>query len=175
MIRFFFLGPNPVSNIVPLVDSTNLTLEWPRPEGRVERYIITWAADGSPGPPRLRNLTEDNVVGEEGRLVRLLIGDLTPGVKYHLELHTTSYGLDSDAVRLTARTMPQIQSEVLIVNDQQVLPTFYNLEYFLSCQFTSVLNVPSRPRTPFFQMLQIERHGQLNLATRYEMRDEMMR
>lgn len=34
------LGPNPVSNIAPLVDSNNVTLEFPRPEGRIEYYII---------------------------------------------------------------------------------------------------------------------------------------
>jgi len=115
-----FLGPNPVSNIVTLVDSTNMTLEWPRPEGRVETYIVTWGADDSPGPPKTRNMSEEHVTGEEGRLVRFLIDDLTPGVKYHLEIYTISYQLESDDVRLNARTMPQIQSEVLIVNDQQV-------------------------------------------------------
>lgn len=109
-----------MSNIVPLVDSTNLTLEWPRPEGRIERYIVTWIADGATSPPRSRNLTEAHVTGEEGVNVWVLIDDLMPGVKYNLELYTTSYGLDSDAVRLSARTMPLIQSEVLIVNDQQV-------------------------------------------------------
>lgn len=65
-------------------------------------------------------MTEEHVTGEEGSLVRLLISDLMPGVKYNMELYTTSYNLDSDAVRLSARTMPQIRSEVVIVNDPQV-------------------------------------------------------
>lgn len=47
-IYYIFLGPNPCSNIAPLVDSTNVTLEFPRPEGRIEYYVINWEAlDGN--------------------------------------------------------------------------------------------------------------------------------
>lgn len=35
-------GPSPVSNVATLVDTRNMTLEWPRPAGRVERYELRW-------------------------------------------------------------------------------------------------------------------------------------
>ncbi|XP_069691312.1 tyrosine-protein phosphatase 10D isoform X2 [Periplaneta americana] len=112
--------PNPVSNIAPLIDSTNVTLEWPRPEGRVEMYVVRWwPAEGDEGAPRTKNITEQNPIaphGSEEQPVRVLIGDLMPGVKYMFEMHTVSYHLNSDITKLTARTMPLIQSEVLVVN-----------------------------------------------------------
>lgn len=111
--------PNPVSNIAPLVDSTNITLEWPRPEGRVEMYVVRWAAEGEDEPPRTKNITEQNPSAphrSEEQPVRVLIGDLMPGVKYLFEIHTVSYHLGSDTTKLAARTMPLIQSEVVVVN-----------------------------------------------------------
>jgi cadherin 5 type 2 (VE-cadherin) len=96
-----------VSNIAPLVDSTNVTLEWPRPEGRVEMYVVRWAAEGEEDPPHTKNITEVNPSappGAEDQTVRVLIGDLMPGVKYLFEIHTVSYHLDSDITKLAART-----------------------------------------------------------------------
>ncbi|ERL89353.1 hypothetical protein D910_06724 [Dendroctonus ponderosae] len=81
--------PNPVSNIAPLVDSNNVTLEWPRPEGRVETYIV-----------------------------RLLVGDLMPGEEYVFDIQAISNDLESDVTVLKTRTMPLIQSEVVVVNNQ---------------------------------------------------------
>ena len=40
-----------MTNLVPLVDSTNVTLEFPRPEGRIEHYVITWDSEVSELPP----------------------------------------------------------------------------------------------------------------------------
>ena len=103
-----------------------MTLEWPRPEGRIESYIIRWHPEETPESEKMKNLTEQNVSGNydnhgsEDRLVRTLIDELMPGVKYYFEIYTTSYSLESDLIKLTTRTMPQIQSEVLVVNDQQV-------------------------------------------------------
>ncbi|KAK6628641.1 Tyrosine-protein phosphatase 10D [Polyplax serrata] len=117
--------PNPISNIVPIIDSTNVTLEWPRPEGRIESYIIRWHPGGFPEKEKMKNLTEQNVSGvrnnhvADDRIVRTLIDELMPGVKYFFEIYTISYSLESDIIKLSARTMPQIQSEVLVVNDQQ--------------------------------------------------------
>lgn len=74
----------------------------------------------------MKNLTEQNVSGvrnnhvADDRIVRTLIDELMPGVKYFFEIYTISYSLESDIIKLSARTMPQIQSEVLVVNDQQV-------------------------------------------------------
>ncbi|ENN80085.1 hypothetical protein YQE_03484, partial [Dendroctonus ponderosae] len=70
--------PNPVSNIAPLVDSNNVTLEWPRPEGRVETYIV-----------------------------RLLVGDLMPGEEYVFDIQAISNDLESDVTVLKTRTIPE--------------------------------------------------------------------
>lgn len=53
--------PNPVSNIFPLSDSTNITLEWPRPEGRIERYEITYWPTERPDEIHTKNVTEGHV------------------------------------------------------------------------------------------------------------------
>uniref|UniRef100_A0A1B0GHW2 protein-tyrosine-phosphatase n=2 Tax=Lutzomyia longipalpis TaxID=7200 RepID=A0A1B0GHW2_LUTLO len=126
--------PNPVSNIIPLVDSTNITLEWPRPEGRVETYFVHWWPVANPDQVHTKNVSEVYVtpmswVGgdhADGKLgvddtptVHVLIGDLMPGVQYKFRIHTISYGLTSDITQLTTRTKPLIQSEVFVVNNLQ--------------------------------------------------------
>ncbi|XP_014240929.1 tyrosine-protein phosphatase 10D isoform X2 [Cimex lectularius] len=115
--------PNPVTAIAPLVDSTNVTLEFPRPEGKIEYYIINWVSvdesDDDP-KPKTRNMTG---FGSEGGTVRALVEDLMPGIKYQFDIHTVSYNLHSDITTLTARTMPLILSEVLVVNNQQATDT----------------------------------------------------
>ncbi|XP_035899329.1 tyrosine-protein phosphatase 10D isoform X4 [Anopheles stephensi] len=128
--------PNPVSNIAPLVDSNNITLEFPRPEGRVETYIIHWWPTEQPDQVSMKNFTETNTilpypgtlsddekVVEEPPLVRLLIGDLMSGVMYNFKIQTISYGLTSDLTKLQTRTMPLIQSEVVIVNNMHTRDT----------------------------------------------------
>jgi len=50
--------PNPVSNIIPLVDSRNITLEWPKPEGRVEAYILKYWPTENPSNIHTKNVTE---------------------------------------------------------------------------------------------------------------------
>lgn len=51
--------PNPVSNIIPLVDSRNITLEWPKPEGRVEAYILKWWPSDNPNKSHTKTVTEN--------------------------------------------------------------------------------------------------------------------
>ncbi|CAH0385398.1 unnamed protein product [Bemisia tabaci] len=114
--------PNPVSNIAPLIDSTNVTLEFPRPEGRIEYYVITWTPLGPEAKTetvRRKNMTDSGP--EEGKqvIVQALVEDLTPGVKYDFDIYTVSYGLESDVTSLSTRTLPLILSEVLVVNNQQ--------------------------------------------------------
>lgn len=53
--------PNPVSNIFPLADSTNITLEWPRPEGRVETYVLSWWPNDKPEEVHTKNVSEANI------------------------------------------------------------------------------------------------------------------
>lgn len=108
--------PNPVSNIAPLVDSNNVTLEWPRPEGRVETYVMKWWPTNHPEQENEKNVTQNQNTSEH---VRVLIGELMPGIDYTFQIHAISYDLESDITVLPIRTMPLIQSEVVVVNNQQ--------------------------------------------------------
>ncbi|RZC39021.1 Y phosphatase and/or fn3 domain containing protein [Asbolus verrucosus] len=108
--------PNPVSNIAPLVDSNNVTLEWPRPEGRVEKYIVRWWESTNSSLINTRNVSQSQ---NGTNPVRLLAGDLMPGVEYVFDIQAISNGLESDVTVLRTRTMPLIQSEVVVVNNQQ--------------------------------------------------------
>lgn len=110
-------GPNPVLNITPIIDSTNVTLEWPRPEGRIETYVIRWWPVENPQDIRSKNVTESNdvtsVLFEENSVQRVLVGDLMPGVQYSFVIYTVSYNLFSDITNLTTRTSKSYYSFVL--------------------------------------------------------------
>ncbi|XKL64252.1 hypothetical protein PGB90_004338 [Kerria lacca] len=109
--------PNPVSNIAPFIDSTNVTLEFPRPEGRIEYYVVFWNALSDVNDQmQMKNVSD---TGKNDKNVRILVEELIPGIKYQFQIQTVSYGLESDITRLAARTMPLILSEVLVVNNQQ--------------------------------------------------------
>lgn len=102
-------GSNPVLNITPIVDSTNVTLEWPRPEGRIETYVIRWWPVDNREDVRTKNVTESNDVAagglyEENSVQRVLVGDLMPGVQYSFVICTISYNLVSEITNLTTRT-----------------------------------------------------------------------
>lgn len=58
------MPPQPVSNVVPLVDSRNLTLEWPRPDGHVDYYTIKWWATDEPQLVEYKNVSQQP---EEGK------------------------------------------------------------------------------------------------------------
>ncbi|GBP07497.1 Tyrosine-protein phosphatase 10D [Eumeta japonica] len=112
--------PNPVSNVAPLVDARNMTLEWPRPEGRVEWYSLEWWRDeqgDERSTPHRANLTaEGATVGP--RTVRALIDGLEPGTQYRLTIATHSNELASELFTMHARTRPLIQSEMTIVTER---------------------------------------------------------
>lgn len=101
-------GPNPVLNITPIVDSTNVTLEWPRPEGRIETYVIRWWPVENSEDVRTKNVTDSNdlisILFEENTVQKVLVGDLMPGVQYSFTIYTVSYNLVSDVINLTTRT-----------------------------------------------------------------------
>ncbi|KAI8440644.1 hypothetical protein MSG28_001853, partial [Choristoneura fumiferana] len=96
--------PNPVSNVAALVDTRNMTLEWPRPKGRVEcggrtrtarrRRVLRGGRGGRGHPPGkgagARNLTAE---GEE-RSVRALLDKLEPGQAYTV-VYTLTPATDS--------------------------------------------------------------------------------
>lgn len=90
-----------------MVDSTNITLEWPRPEGRIESYIVKWRPEGD-GPELEKNLTEQSLRGPANGVkpptVNMFITDLMPGLKYHFEIVTVSYNYQSDPTKIEKRT-----------------------------------------------------------------------
>lgn len=103
--------PSPVSNVAQLVDTRNMSLEWPVPVGRVEWYSARWwPADGAPGGGG-----EANITGAAGATVRASIGGLEPGRGYTIAIAAHSYNLTSDIFTMDTRTRPLIQSEMSIV------------------------------------------------------------
>lgn len=113
----YTVRPNGVTGLIGLVDSANVTLEFPRPEGRIEYYLVYWKALSETPAQRLtKNVSDAN---KDERNVRILIEDLMPGIKYHIDIQTASYGLESDVSNVELQTMPLILSEVLIVNNRQ--------------------------------------------------------
>lgn len=79
-----------------------MTIEWPRPKGRVEWYSLRWWPTDPPGPgeARARNLTE----GGAGPTVRALIDGLDPGSGYAITIAAYSYNLTSDNFTMEIRT-----------------------------------------------------------------------
>ncbi|XP_008203382.1 tyrosine-protein phosphatase 10D isoform X5 [Nasonia vitripennis] len=123
------IRPNPVLNVTPVIDSTNVTLEWPRPEGRIEYYALKWWPLDIPESIRVKNVTASSDLSSIGyedssstppnhNIERILVGDLMPGVEYVFTVFTVSYDLVSDITSLKTRTMPLIQSEVVVVVDR---------------------------------------------------------
>ncbi|XP_076647850.1 protein tyrosine phosphatase 10D isoform X5 [Halictus rubicundus] len=122
--------PNPVVNITPIIDSTNVTLEWPRPEGRIETYVIRWWSFKNLEDVRSKNVTESNdvssVLFDENAVQRVLVGDLKPGVQYSFTIYTVSYGLVSDITNLTTRTNPEpiTSIQAININDTRITLTW---------------------------------------------------
>lgn len=97
-----------------LVDTRNMTLEWPRPAGRVERYSLRWApaSDEVPGAgagagagaaaePASRDLA---AASPPPRTERALLDGLLPGVGYTVSIAAHSYNLTSDLFTMETRT-----------------------------------------------------------------------
>ncbi|XP_011258051.1 tyrosine-protein phosphatase 10D isoform X4 [Camponotus floridanus] len=120
--------PNPVLNITPVIDSTNVTLEWPRPEGRIEIYVIRWWPVKNPEDSRSKNVSEKNVsdISFEGQIRKVLMSDLMPGVQYFFVVYTMSYDLVSDISNLTTRTNPEPVTAIhaIDVNDTRITLTW---------------------------------------------------
>ncbi|XP_064538803.1 tyrosine-protein phosphatase 10D isoform X1 [Drosophila montana] len=110
------MPPQPVSNVVPLVDSRNLTLEWPRADGHVDYYTIKWWATDEPQLVEYKNVTQLSEQELSSSSVRIPIEDLAPGRQYKFEVQASSNGIRSGTTHLSTRTMPLIQSDVFISN-----------------------------------------------------------
>ncbi|XP_076636753.1 protein tyrosine phosphatase 10D isoform X3 [Colletes latitarsis] len=122
--------PNPVLNITPIIDSTNVTLEWPRPEGRIETYVIRWWPVENIDDVRTKNVTESNEVSslgyEENAVQKVLVSDLMPGVQYTFLIYTVSYDLVSEVTNLTTRTNPEpiTSIQTIDINDTKITLTW---------------------------------------------------
>ncbi|KAH8315066.1 hypothetical protein KR059_006004, partial [Drosophila kikkawai] len=108
------MPPQPVSNVVPLVDSRNLTLEWPRPDGHIDFYSLKWWPTDEAENVEFKNVTQLEDVTSPS--VRVPIEDLSPGRQYGFEVQASSNGIRSGITHLFTRTMPLIQSDVFIAN-----------------------------------------------------------
>ncbi|XP_029043043.1 tyrosine-protein phosphatase 10D isoform X3 [Osmia bicornis bicornis] len=112
--------PNLVLNITPVIDSTNVTLEWPRPEGRIETYVIRWWPVENSEDIRSKNVSESNdatgILFDENIVQKVLVSDLMPGVQYSFSIYTVSYNLVSDVTNLTSRTNPEPITAIQAVN-----------------------------------------------------------
>ncbi|XP_060800520.1 tyrosine-protein phosphatase 10D isoform X3 [Amyelois transitella] len=115
LTRLHTVRPNPVSNVAALVDTRNMTLEWPRPGGRAERFQLRWR----PSDPEDAGMPEQerNLTAGSGKTVRALLDGLQPGTGYTLHIAAHSYNLTSDTFTMDTRTRPLIQSEMTIVNE----------------------------------------------------------
>lgn len=121
LVLSFYIGPNPVSNIALLVDATNLTLQFPRPEGLIDYYTVeytllkppltdqnqtiasisaTWITAASSSGSK--NFTDSG--GSAVSTVNLGLDDLIAGAGYALRIRTCSHSMYSDPVNLEAHT-----------------------------------------------------------------------
>ena len=88
--------------------------------------LLRWQAeDGGVDPtPKSRNVNDTG--DEEGHIVRILITDLMPGVKYAMEIQTVSYNLHSDTTKLSTRTSKCVlKIDVLFKIEQTCLHTYH--------------------------------------------------
>lgn len=92
-------GPNPVSNVEQLVDTRNMTLEWPVPGGRVEWYSLHWRPVGPGAAAGDRNLS-----APAGPRARAALDGLQPGRAYTVSIAAHSHNLSSDVFTMDTRT-----------------------------------------------------------------------
>ncbi|VVC36919.1 Hypothetical protein CINCED_3A015609 [Cinara cedri] len=146
----YTIRPNPVSNIALLVDATNLTIQFPRPEGLIDYYSVEYTLLKPPSQTDQnqtsapinwttapttwttssgwKNFT-DSGYSSGIAIVNLGLEDLIAGAGYALRVRTCSHSMYSDPVHLEAHTMPLILSEILAVNDQQLATDTLTLRY----------------------------------------------
>jgi len=114
------IAPHPVTDIQPVLDAENITLQWPRPDGRIDFYLITWAPLDKPDDMRAKEIPGDTETEGIDRIVKILIESLHPGVEYHFKITTKSHDLSSNTVTKIIRTQPLCTSEIFIINNQEV-------------------------------------------------------
>ena len=83
-------------------------------------YFITWFPVDNPDDLRAKEIPGDIQTEGIDRMVKILIGSLLPGVKYHFKITTKSHDLSSNTITKIIRTQPLCTSEIFIINDQEV-------------------------------------------------------
>lgn len=114
------INPQSVQEVEPILGAENITLEWPRPDGRIDKYYVKWYPLSNPDDFRIKEISGDAETEGIGRKLAVLIEDLHPGVDYMFEIITEAHDLRSDTVRTSIRTMPLITSEITVVNKQEI-------------------------------------------------------
>ena len=56
MSTFQIIDPKSIEDLVPILDAENVTLQWPRPEGRVDVYHIKWYQTTNEADFRLKEI-----------------------------------------------------------------------------------------------------------------------
>ena len=94
--------PQSVGNVEPILDAENVNLEWTRPEGRVDQYLIKWYPLSYPEDIHEKELTGvTDVEGVVGQKVSVLIEELHPGLEYVFEITN-----EANLLRYWCRTHP---------------------------------------------------------------------
>ena len=136
------IDPSPVSFdiIEPVLDAENVTLQWPVPPGRVDKYHMTWFPTDNPEDVTYKLFTDDEVI-TDNRLgvASVLVENLRPGVEYGVEMLTESNDQRSESVRTLVRTQPLCTSELSIISQQEV-STALTLRYTPTPQVLSTFD-----------------------------------
>ncbi|XP_063610060.1 tyrosine-protein phosphatase 10D-like [Penaeus indicus] len=106
--------PNPVTGITPVLNSHNITFEWPRPDGRLDNYTIIWWSNFKPEIKHLKEIPGSHATEGIDRRLSIVVEDLMPGELYHFQIHTTAHDVNSEVVELSRRTIPLITSDIRI-------------------------------------------------------------
>ena len=113
--------PSPVSltDLPPILEAENVTVQWPVPAGRVERYHISWQPVGDQDRVQYSEVAGDKV-SQDQQLARVLLDNLRPGLEYRVEVSTESHGRRSRAIRTNIRTKPLCTSALNIISHPEV-------------------------------------------------------
>ena len=86
-----------------MTDAENVTLVWPRPEGRVDLYRLKWYPVSNSEDIRIKTIQGNIPTEGISRKVSVLIGELHPGVEYMFEIiaETSKFSVvaKSDCIR----------------------------------------------------------------------------
>lgn len=139
-VFILFLEPNPASSIALLVDATNLTIQFPRPEGLIDYYSVEyillkspidhnqttlsnyWATlvasmtnNGLSSSIGSKNFTDTGLSISSETIIKLSLDDLISGAGYILRIRTCSHFMYSDPVHLEAYTSKKLNFKIKII------------------------------------------------------------